>query len=352
MSTSTTQLQMTLSLSQRSLTLSVAVTFAFCLAAACSHAMEITEAIQNTQPKTVKIYGAGGVRGLESYQSGFLISAEGHILTVWSYVLDAEPVLVTLSSGKRYEAELVGVDPRLEVAVLKIDADGLPHFSLDEAAILQPGDRILAFSNLYGIATGDEPNSVLYGTVSTSTNLSARRGVFKTPYNGPVYVLDAVTNNSGAAGGVLTNHRGIVAGILGKELRNADTNSWLNYAIPIAELRNSVLDIREGRTPVAAKMEEVPQADSPWTSGMLGVRLVPNLLTLTPPYVERVIRGTPADKAGLRADDLILFVDRALVRSLTDFDQQLRAVENDVPLALTIMRDKEIEIVEIEPDTK
>ena len=310
---------------------------------------DITDAIQEAQPKMVKIYGAGGVRGLEAYQSGFLISAEGHVLTAWSYVLDAEPVLVTLSSGQRFEAELVGVDPRLEIAVLKIGADGVDHFSIEKPAPLEIGDQILAFSNLYGIAAGSEPNSVLYGTVSATTNLSARRGVFKTPYNGPVYVLDAVTNNSGAAGGALTDHEGVIAGILGKELRNADTNSWLNYAIPIGEIRSSVVDILEGRTPTASAIEESALAEDPWTYRRIGLRLVPNLLALTPPYIERVIRDTPADRAGLRADDLILFVGQTLVRSYAEIDQQLRTVEASESLALTIMRDNDIETVEIQP---
>ena len=82
------------------------------------------------QPKMVKVYGAGGLRGLEGYQSGFLISDQGHILTVWSYVLDTDYITVTLDDGRKFEGEIVGADPRLEVAVLKIDTDGLEHFKL------------------------------------------------------------------------------------------------------------------------------------------------------------------------------------------------------------------------------
>ena len=60
---------------------------------------------------------------------------------------------------------------------------------------------MLALSNLFGVATGNEPASVQHGTVSVVTRLDARRGMFETPYHGPVYVLDLVTNNPGAAGG-------------------------------------------------------------------------------------------------------------------------------------------------------
>ncbi|HZN34348.1 MAG TPA: trypsin-like peptidase domain-containing protein, partial [Pirellulaceae bacterium] len=88
------------------------------------------EVAAQTQPKIVKIFGAGGLRSLEAYQSGFLISAEGHILTVWSYVLDSDGVTVYLSDGRKLTATVVGMDPRTEIAVLKIDADNLPYFNL------------------------------------------------------------------------------------------------------------------------------------------------------------------------------------------------------------------------------
>src|SRR5262245_36115917 len=100
----------------------------------------------------VKIFGAGGLRGLESYQTGFLISAAGHVLTVWSYVLDSDVITVILDDGRKFDSKLVGADPRLEIAILKIEAADLPHFELREAVEGQPGTRVLAFSNLFGVA--------------------------------------------------------------------------------------------------------------------------------------------------------------------------------------------------------
>src|SRR5438552_1633170 len=84
-----------------------------------------SQAVAEAQPKMVKIYGAGGVRGMEPYQSGFLISAKGHVLTVWSYVLDTDYISLTLDDGRKFEARLLGADPALEIAVLKIDAADL-----------------------------------------------------------------------------------------------------------------------------------------------------------------------------------------------------------------------------------
>ena len=199
-------------------------------------AASLADVVAGVQPKVVKIYGAGGPSGLEPYQSGFLITEGGHVLTAWSYVLDADEIDVTLDDGRKFSAKLVGADVRTEIAVLKIDAGGLAHFKLDDAATIEVGGRVLALSNLYGVATGSESASVQHGVVAARTTLAARRGVYNSPYQGAVYVLDAMTNNPGAAGGALVNLRGELVGVLGKELRHARTGNWLNYALPIAEV--------------------------------------------------------------------------------------------------------------------
>lgn len=303
----------------------------------------ITDSIHRVESKMAKIYGAGGLRGLESYQSGFLISAGGHVLTSWSYVLDTDPVLVTLADGSRYDATMVGADPRCEIAVLKIDATTPDYFDLSQAVTLEVGDPVLAFSNLYRIATGNEPCSVLQGTVAATTQLSARRGVFKSPYQGPIYVLDAVTNNSGASGGALTDHEGQISGILGKELRSSETNAWLNYAIPISQIRDSVEAILTGKALPASRLEaESAPAASPWSLDHMGVRLVPNVLAITPPYIESVLVGSVAADAGMQTDDLIIHVDHVLVRSCDDVLKQLRSIDRLEPLSLSILRDQEM----------
>ena len=107
--------------------------------AASESASETAGTLDQVQPKMVKIYGAGGFRGLEAYQSGMLISPEGHILTAYSHVLDTDYITVYLADGRKFEAKLLGADPRLEVAVLKIDAADLPYFDLDRAAKAEDG---------------------------------------------------------------------------------------------------------------------------------------------------------------------------------------------------------------------
>jgi serine protease Do len=301
----------------------------------------LARTIAETQPKVVKVYGAGGYRGLEAYQSGFLVSAQGHVLTVWSYVLDTDDITVTLDDGRKFEAKLLGADPRLEIAVLQIDAEGLPAFDLEEAADVTAGTRVLAFSNLFGVATGNEPASVQHGVVAVKTSLVARRGTYETPYDGPVYVLDAVTNNPGAAGGALVTRRGELVGMLGKELRNARNNTWLNYALPIDGLRESVGKIRAGEF-IAREEQPEDKPERSLTLARLGIVLVPDVVQRTPPFVDWVRPGSPAAEAGLEPDDLVVLMDGGLIQSCKSLVGELEYVDYEDPVRLTVLRGQDL----------
>lgn len=316
------------------------------LAASVFHAAQATSSISETidrvQPKIVKIYGAGGFRGMEAYQSGLLISREGHILTVWSYVLDTDYITAILNDGRKFEAKLLGADPRLEVAVLKIEGEDLDHFDLDKTVDVEAGTRVLAFSNLFGVATGNEPASVQHGVVSARTKLEGRRGAFETPYDGPVYVLDAVTNNPGAAGGVVVTRRGELLAMLGKELRNARNNTWLNYAIPIGPLRPSVDEIRTGKFVARDEDDAEKKPRRALDLAMLGIVLVPDVVARTPPYVDQVRDGSPAAAAGIRPDDLVLMANDRLTPSQKALRAELEYVDFEDRIKLTVQRGQEL----------
>ena len=277
----------------------------------------VAEAIDQVQPKIVKIYGAGGFRGLEAYQSGLLISPEGHVLTVWSYVLDTDYITVTLDDGRKFEAKLLGADPRLEVAVLKIDAAG-PALLRPEPGRRRsrPATRVLAFSNLFGVATGDEPASVQHGVVSVKTQLEARRGVFETPYRRPG--LRARRDDQQSR----RRRRGA-----GHPARRAGGHAGQGTAQRaeqhLAQLRRSHRRApRVGRRDPRRQVRRPRRTKQPdeagsgrWTLAMLGIVLVPDVLERTPPYVDDVRAGSPAAAAGVRPDDLILLLGDRLIQS-------------------------------------
>jgi S1-C subfamily serine protease len=312
--------------------------------------VSFADVVAAVQPKMVKIYGAGGLRGLEAYQSGCLISPQGHVLTAWSYVLDTDFITVTLADGRRFQGQLVGADPRIEIAILQVPVEDVPHFSLEQAQSVDVGDRILAFSNLFGVAMGDEPASVQHGNVSIKTQLSARRGAFQTPYDGPVYVIDAMTNNPGAAGGALTNLRGELTGILGKELRNSLNNTWLNYAVPVDQLTDSVEAILAGKILPRSVDDAGQKPARPWTLAQLGLRLVPNVLSKTPPFVDAIVSGSPAAQAGIQPDDLILFINGRVASSSRNLADELALIDRIDPISLTLQRGINLLEVTVEPE--
>jgi len=310
--------------------------------AASESRLESAVMLDRVQAKMVKIYGAGGYRGFETYQSGLLISSEGHILTAYSSVLDTDSITVYLADGRKFEAKLLGADPRLEAAVLKINAADLPYFDLDRAAKAEVGANVFALSNLFNVALGDEPASVQHGIVSAITNLEARRGAYETPYRGPVYVLDAKTNNPGSAGGALVDGRGELLAMLGKELRNSMNNTWLNYALPVEELRGSVEAIRSGKFVARGEAGPNPKPPRSLTLEALGIVLVPDVLARTPPYVEQVRAGSPAEKAAIRPDDLIVLLGDRLVQSCKLLRADLEYVDAVDPLKITVLRGREL----------
>lgn len=305
-------------------------------------AQSTADAIAEVAPKVVKIFGAGGRKNLYGYGSGFLVSGEGHIVTVWSHILDGDSVTVVLHDGQRYEGRVLGAEPTLDLAVLKIDAEALPHFNITKpVATVAPGARVLAFSNVFKVATGDEPVSVIHGVIAAQTTLSARRGVFDAPYSGPVYVVDAVTNNSGAAGGVLTTRSGQLLGMLGKELKNNTTHTWLNYVVPISQLQMSITEIQTGKfAPRKTADEEDSSPGSPrrYAPRDFGLVMLPDVVTKTPAYVDRVLPGSAAAEAGVMTDDLVLFVGEQLVSSARALRDELGRLEAGDRMKLVVRR--------------
>jgi serine protease Do len=296
--------------------------------------------VRQVQAKMVKIVGGGGARGWEPYQSGFCISEDGYILTAWSYVLEAEVVSVTLDDGQKYDGKLVGYDPQLEIAVLKIDTNGLSHFKIDSAVPAKRGARVLAFSNLYGVATGNEPVSVQSGVVSAVVKLASRRGAFKTAYSGEVYLVDAITNNPGAAGGVICDRKGRLLGMVGKEFVDDKLGTWLNFAVPIEALSNSVAEIRNGNL-IVQDLTQSRKPSEPMTLNLLGIVLVPDVVDRTPPFIDRVVPGSAADRLGLRSDDLVISVDGQLCPSSKKLNEYFEYIDRDASMKLSVRRGRE-----------
>jgi serine protease Do len=339
-----------MSFSTVNLRLSIAVAFFVLVAAAPARAdQSFADVSEEVNSKLVKIFGTGGFKGLVDYATGVTVSPDGYILTVFSLMLDTPDLIVHLHDGRRIPAKVVVVEPELDLALLKLDkVDGLPYFDVAAAAkkpLASTGTGVLAFSNQFHIATRDEAMSVQRGVIAAYSKLHGRRGVFDATFTGEVYFVDAITNNPGAAGGVLTTRKGELLGLIGKEVRNTLTDTWINYAIPIQckmEVKEgegkktiSLVDIVEKKESYRPVVKEKPKDGQ---GGYHGIVLVPNVVDRTPPYVEDTIPGSPAARAGLKPDDLIVYVDGEQVISIKAFRDIIDRLRPGTEVKLEVRR--------------
>lgn len=322
---------------------------------AASAAEPFDKVCDQVNTKMVKIFGAGGFSRLNNFGTGILISKEGHILTVASQLLDTADLVVHLYDGRRLKAEVMVIEQELDAAILRIRLDDkkpdeptgldLPFFDFKEAArrpSAEAGDWIIGFTNEYEIALRDEPLSAMRGVIAARTKLSGKVGVFDFPYNGDVYVVDQITNNPGAPGGALTTRDGKLLGVIGREIKNTQTETNLNYAIPVnaavtVTYRIKTKDKDEEKTVTISFPDFVergmkgtykPTKRDPsivkGEGGWTGIVFVPNILARTPAYVEDVIPDSPAAKAGFKSDDMISFVEGEPIVSIAAFQDYLR----------------------------
>jgi serine protease Do len=303
--------------------------------------------VDRVQEKVVKLFGAGGAKGLESYQSGVLVGSDGYILTSWSTVLDVTSVRVVAYDGRRLNATVVGVDPPNEMALLKVDDAGLSGFELDTSIATRPGQRVFGVSNLFGIATGNEYCSVQKGVVMAIAPLTQRRGKTKSLYQGKVYVLDVMTNNPGAAGGALIDIQGRLIGILGKEIRDEQAGIWLNYALPLDVVQASMDRILKGNT--SADLESIKTVDKPHRLADLGLTLIPDVLAKTPAFVDQIRKGSIADRSGIQTNDLILLANEQRIDSRKSFERVLSTLNRADSFELLVQRGQELIRIQVRP---
>lgn len=323
---------------------------------------------EEVNEKVVKLYGSGGFQGLAAYGSGIIVSEDGFILTMATLMLDTRDLRVHLSDGRRFnQVQVVAVEPVLDVALVKIaNVRNLPYFDVLEAArkpLAEPGTGILAFSNQFQIATRSEPVSVQRGVISAYSKLLGHRGVYEAPFSGDVYFSDAIMCNPGAAGGALTNRKGELLGIVGREVRNQLTATWVNYAIPIQASGKGIRQKQEVTVSIPEMIDKVVVKKEPWNptdpkvknEGPIayhGIVLVPDILERTPPYVEELERGSPASRSGLKPDDLIVYVDGIQVASIKAFKELVNNVGPDTEITLEVQRGNKLESIKLKLEKK
>ena len=260
--------------------------------------------------------------------SGFIISSDGYIVTNYHVVKGATSVKVTLYSGDTYDATVIGGDSDYDVAVIKINAGGLPAVTLGNSADVNVGDTVLAIGNPLGELTF----SMSQGIVSCCDRAINVDG---TPFN--MIQVDA-SINPGNSGGPLVNLYGEVVGIVSAKYSSYSntTVEGLGFAIPISDVRAIITDIIEngqvtGKAYLAIKAgtmteQMAAQYDIDITEGVI---------------VYSTESGGAGEKAGLQLGDVITKLNDTAITSMTDLTMAKKSYKAGDTVTLTVYRSGE-----------
>jgi serine protease Do len=291
-------------------------------------------AVVHAQTRTVKLTGAG-IGRQAGYASGVSVSAQGHILTADGVYLGGDRLRVTLPDGSVHRAQVERTCPPLQAALIKIDASTPDFFDLTGAPpTVEKGDLVLTIGNAFKVADGKEPLSVSLGVVSLRTELETKRGVSDIPYRGDALLIDAITSNPGVPGGAVVDTQGKLVAMVGRILEGKDTQTRLNYAVPADQLARFLAG--ETFTEVA---DVKPVGDS---KPELGIRLYRLGGAKSPCYIDRIVPGSPAEKAGLKPDDLVLSIGGETVRDIRGYDDALGSLRPGVETTLVVKRKQQL----------
>lgn len=321
-------------------------------------AWTLPQTVDRALPSVVKVYGAGGFQGVPAYGTGVLVDERGFVLTAWSIALRTDNLKVVTHDGRRLRAEMWRADPGLGVALLRLKAPpgGLPSLSplrLADSTTLRPGDAVAAIGNPFGIIYGDEAPAVAWGVVTTVGSLrSGGVNVLRLPERLTRVIVTDVPTNPGCQGGPLLTQDGRLVGIVGRIVESRATNTIVNYAVPASDLIDFVRGGVNAERPLAEPPRVAPRREQGATVDS-GIRLQRVHLARSPmAYVEAVVRGSPADAAGVLPDDLVFRVvfegEERTIRTCRDFDEALAPREPGDRVRLVLKRGDTMRAVELE----
>ena len=267
--------------------------------------------------------------------SGFIISPDGFVMTNAHVVDGADEVLVTLTDKREFKAKIVGADKRTDVAVVKIDATGLPAVRVGDVNKLRVGEWVMAIGSPFGLE-----NSVTAGIVSAKQRDTGDYLPF---------IQTDVAVNPGNSGGPLINMRGEVVGINSQIYSRSGGFMGISFAIPIDE---------------AMRVSEQLRATGRVTRGRVGVQIdqvtkeVAESIGLGKPQgalVRSVESGSPAEKAGVEAGDIITRFEGRVIEKASDLPRMVGNTKPGTKSTITVFRrgqnrDLSITIAELEAD--
>ena len=258
----------------------------------------------------------------QSLGSGVIVRPDGYLLTNAHVVEGATDIRVSLADKREFKATLVGSDPQTDIAVLKIDATGLPAIPLGDSSRAEVGDIVLAIGNPFGLG-----QTVTMGIIGAT----GRSGLNIEAYEDFIQTDAAI--NPGNSGGALVNTRGELIGINTAILSRSGGNQGIGFAVPV-NLARHVMDqiIKNGKVVrgyMGAGIQDVT-AELAKGFGLKEARGV---------AITQVEPDTPAAKAGLRAGDIVLALNGAPVNSANELRLRISSTPPGTTVKLRVLRE-------------
>ena len=287
------------------------------------YAQNVSAVVSISNEATTNVFGQ--VTATASSGTGFIISADGEILTNYHVVKNASKLTVTMNNGESYNATVIGYEEDNDVALIKIDATGLTPVSLGKSSDLRVGDEVAAIGNPLGELT----NTMTVGYVSALDRYINTDG---SPIN--MMQIDAAIN-SGNSGGPLFDMKGFVVGITTAKY-SGTTNSGttiegIGFAIPIDDVTSILDDLRTNgrvtnRAYIGITVSNVSSSDAENYGFPQGV------------LVNSVESGSCGEKAGLRRYDIITGIDNTTIKSLDELSAALKSYRAGDTATLEVYR--------------
>ena len=267
--------------------------------------------------------------------TGFILSADGYVMTNAHVVDGADEVIVTLTDAREFKARIVGADKRSDVALVKIDATGLPAVRIGDVNRLKVGEWVMAIGSPFGLE-----NTVTAGIVSAKARDTGELVKL---------IQTDVAINPGNSGGPLINMRGEVVGINSQIYSRSGGFMGISFAIPIDEAMRVSDSLRangrviRGRIGVAIDQVSKEVAESIGLGKPIGA------------MVRSVEAAGPADKAGIEAGDIVTKVDGRPVEKFGDLPRMVGSIKPGSKIVLQVFRrgafrDVSVTVVEFEPE--
>jgi serine protease Do len=250
--------------------------------------------------------------------SGFILSADGYVLTNAHVVQGADEVIVTLTDKRELKAKIIGADQRSDVAVVKVEASGLPVVKVGDSNKARVGEWVMAIGSPFGLE-----NTVTAGIISAKQR--------DTGDLLPLIQTD-VAINPGNSGGPLVNMRGEVIGINSQIYSQNGGYMGISFAIPIVDAIRVADELRAGGRVVRGFLGVLPRDITKEEAEALGLGKPQGAV------VSNVNAGSPAEKAGVEGGDVITKVDGKVVEKAVDLRRMIAAVKPGAKATLTVFR--------------